>query len=89
MGLGVAGSGLGGVVSCFAVGYFYVWVSEQLCDEGSLFACVPECGPGLCCGFSLWVWRDFRGGFLGEVWEGVVVWDVVDDIFFLLVFGRM
>ena len=36
-------------------------------------AFVREYGPGLCCGFSLWMWRDLWGGFLGEDWEGVVV----------------
>jgi hypothetical protein len=48
-------------------------VSEQFCDVVSLFACECEYGPGLCCGFSLWVWRDLRGGFLGEEWESVYV----------------
>ena len=48
-------------------------MSEQFCDVGGLFACVREYGPGLFCGFSLWVWRDLWGGFLEEDWEGVVV----------------
>ena len=49
------------------VGYFYVCVSELFCDVGGLFACVREYGPGLCCGFSLWVWRDYRVDFLGRI----------------------
>jgi hypothetical protein len=29
------------------------------------------------------------GWIFGEDWEGIVVEDVVDDIFFLFVFGRL
>jgi hypothetical protein len=60
-------------------------VFEQFGDEGSFPACVHESGPSSCCGFVLWAWRGWLGGFLGEDWERVVV----DDIFFLLVFSGL
>jgi len=52
-------------VACLCGRLFLVSVSEQFCDVASLFACVCEYSPGLCCGFSLWVWRDIQDGFLG------------------------
>jgi hypothetical protein len=40
-------------------------VFEQFCYVGSLFARVCECGPGLFCGYVLWVWGVLPVGFFG------------------------
>jgi hypothetical protein len=46
-----------------------------------------ECGPSVlvCWSHLLLVWVK-AGGFLWLNWEGIIIKDVVDNVFFLLVF---
>jgi hypothetical protein len=71
----------------YTVSYSYVCVCEYAGDICGLFTCICEYGPFTfeCWRISYSILRKVRV-FLWMDWEGIIIEDIMDDVYFLAVF---